>query len=432
MNTAITAHGLGKQYRIGSRDRFGSLRDALTRQVSAALGRLRRSTREEDTSHTIWALREVSFEIQPGEIVGLIGRNGSGKSTLLKILSRITDPTAGSAEVRGRVGSLLEVGTGFHHELTGRENVFVNGAILGMTRAEITRKFDEIVAFADVDTFIDTPVKRYSSGMQMRLAFAVAAHLEPEILLVDEVLAVGDIAFQKKCLGKMDDVRRQGRTILFVSHQLNQLRRLCGRCLWLDAGGLAATGPVAEVINRYEASFFGDAALSATDAGVSGAQFLSWTLDSMPGEPAHTLDHLGAVTVRFLLRLDRPIRNGHHGITLCDREGLVVWGAGTDNLSLQAGVHEIRYTFQSLPLRPGPYRWHVSLFEEGRFVTNLDCVPELSVETRPLGHRRDELAGVINLPFTLEVQAPRGQALPATASHSFRDESAAKGLARAR
>ena len=202
-------------------------------------------------SDDLWALRDVSFEVQPGEVLGIIGRNGAGKSTLLKILSRITEPTSGRAIIRGRVASLLEVGTGFHPELTGRENIFLNGAILGMKKAEIARKFDEIVAFAEVDRFIDTPVKRYSSGMYVRLAFAVAAHLEPEILVVDEVLAVGDANFQKKCLGKMSEVSHAGRTVLFVSHNMVAMRSLCKHCLWLDAGVVNESGPSNGVVDHY-------------------------------------------------------------------------------------------------------------------------------------------------------------------------------------
>src|SRR6185436_16930178 len=221
----IKVENLSKQYRIGAhREPYGSLRESLARAAKAPFKRLRNG---QPKHNTIWALKDVSFEVLPGEVIGIIGRNGAGKTTLLKILSRITEPTTGRARVRGRVGSLLEVGTGFHPELSGRENVFVNGAILGMTRREIAAKFDEIVAFSGVERFIDTPVKHYSSGMQMRLAFAVAAHLEPHILLVDEVLAVGDAAFQQKCLGKMQEVHRRGRTVLLVSHQMNQLRRLC-------------------------------------------------------------------------------------------------------------------------------------------------------------------------------------------------------------
>lgn len=253
---AVQAEHVGKQYRIGMiRSRHRTLREALTHGVQqlARDARLRLLDRAQNRQRDdcFWALRDVSFEVDRGEVVGIIGGNGAGKSTLLKILSRITEPTTGHVEIRGRVGSLLEVGTGFHPELTGRENIYLNGAILGMRRAEINRKFDEIVAFAEVDRFIDTPVKHYSSGMHLRLAFAVAAHLEPEILLVDEVLAVGDTAFQKKCLGKMNSVAKEGRTILFVSHNMSAVQSLCERVVWLDRGGIRGEGSPAEVVSRY-------------------------------------------------------------------------------------------------------------------------------------------------------------------------------------
>src|SRR6266567_4267272 len=256
-NTIIRAENLGKRYAIGDRERYLALRDVLTRALKAparvfrARQPLNGNGRNGHQGH-IWALKDVSFEVREGEVVGIIGRNGAGKTTLLKILARVTKPTRGFADVRGRMGSLLEVGTGFHPELTGRENVFLSGAILGMGRNEMAQKFDEIVAFAEVEDFIDTPLKRYSTGMQMRLAFAVAAHLEPEILLVDEVLAVGDINFQKKCLGKMGDVAQGGRTILFVSHQMNQIRRLCQRALWVGSGQIQKEGSTAEVVGAYE------------------------------------------------------------------------------------------------------------------------------------------------------------------------------------
>jgi lipopolysaccharide transport system ATP-binding protein len=247
---AIRVDRLGKRYRIGERERYRSLRDSLADAIRSPARRLRASTGG-GVDNTIWALRDVSLEVAPGEVLGVIGHNGAGKSTLLKILSRITEPTEGRAEVRGRVGSLLEVGTGFHPELTGRENIYLNGAILGMKRTEIARRFDEMVAFAEVDRFIDTPVKRYSSGMYLRLAFAVAAHLEPEILLVDEVLAVGDAAFQKKCLGRMSDVAREGRTVLFVSHNLPSIEKLCQRVIVIDGGRVTLQGDPAECIAAY-------------------------------------------------------------------------------------------------------------------------------------------------------------------------------------
>jgi homopolymeric O-antigen transport system ATP-binding protein len=246
--TVIRAEGLGKRFRVGERERYLALRDLITRTLAAPF-RLRRDRKRQPDF--LWALRDVSFDIKQGEVVGLIGRNGAGKSTLLKVLSRITRPTAGYAEIQGRVGSLLEVGTGFHPELTGRENVFLSGAVLGMKKAEILKKFDEIVAFAEVERFLDTPLKHYSSGMQMRLAFAVAAHLEPEILLVDEVLAVGDLEFQRKCLGKMGEVAHAGRTILFVSHNLAAVNALCPRSVLLENGKVAMQGPTPEITTAY-------------------------------------------------------------------------------------------------------------------------------------------------------------------------------------
>jgi lipopolysaccharide transport system ATP-binding protein len=245
----IRVENLSKRYRIGARQTYNSLRDSLAALAVAPLKRLQNGRRKPEES--IWALKDVNFEVLPGEVVGVIGRNGAGKSTLLKILSRITKPTKGRVYLNGRVGSLLEVGTGFHSELTGRENIFLNGAILGMTRQEIERKFDEIVAFAETEAFLDTPVKHYSSGMTVRLAFAVAAHLEPEILMVDEVLAVGDAAFQKKCLGKMNEISRAGRTVLFVSHDISAINALCERAILLHEGELLKDGPAREVSAYY-------------------------------------------------------------------------------------------------------------------------------------------------------------------------------------
>ena len=260
---AIRCTGLSKRYRIGRQERYRALRDVITDAASSPFRRLRsaignangngnpQSAIRNPQAETIWALDDVSFEVKRGEVVGIIGRNGAGKSTLLKILSRITKPTKGTAEIHGRVGSLLEVGTGFHPELTGRENIYLNGAILGMRKAEIDRKFDEIVAFAEVEKFIDTPVKRYSSGMHVRLAFAVAAHMETEILLVDEVLAVGDAQFQKKCLGKMSEIGKHGRTIVFVSHNMPAIRKICSRGIVLSEGRTALSSTVEHAVMYY-------------------------------------------------------------------------------------------------------------------------------------------------------------------------------------
>ena len=250
MKPIIRVENISKQYRLGLRQEgYVTLREAVAGALREPLKRLRRNGR--NRTETVWALKDVSFEVFPGEVIGIIGRNGAGKSTLLKILSRITEPTTGRSEIYGRVGSLLEVGTGFHAELTGRENIFLNGAVLGMKRREIAQKFDEIVDFAEIDRFLDTPVKHYSSGMYMRLAFAVAAHLEPEILLVDEVLAVGDAEFQAKCLGKMGAVASEGRTVLFVSHNMNAVQSLCKSVIWLQAGKIQEKGPKDRVIKNY-------------------------------------------------------------------------------------------------------------------------------------------------------------------------------------
>ncbi|MDH5728495.1 MAG: ABC transporter ATP-binding protein, partial [Gammaproteobacteria bacterium] len=262
MSVVISAKNLGKNYiiRHQSRESYTALRDVLANQTKAFAHRLRLlfSNNEpiDDATHeTFWALNDVSFDIEAGDRIGIIGRNGAGKSTLLKVLSRITEPSTGRVHIKGRVASLLEVGTGFHPELTGRENIFLNGAILGMSRTEIKSKFDEIVSFAEVEKFLDTPVKRYSSGMYVRLAFAVAAHLEPEILIIDEVLAVGDAAFQKKCLGKMEDISsQQGRTILFVSHNMAVVSSLCNKSILLENGKMADMGDTSDIILRYYTS----------------------------------------------------------------------------------------------------------------------------------------------------------------------------------
>jgi lipopolysaccharide transport system ATP-binding protein len=261
MPPVITVENISKKYIIGhqKQERYATLRDILANGAKRFTDKLRHpfAAPESDPTHEeFWALKDVSFDIQQGDRVGIIGRNGAGKSTLLKILSRITEPTSGKVSIKGRVASLLEVGTGFHPELTGRENIFLNGAILGMSKVEIKSKFDEIVAFSGVEKFLDTPVKRYSSGMYVRLAFAVAAHLEPEILIVDEVLAVGDAQFQKKCMGKMEEVGKEGRTVLFVSHNIAAINRLCSRCVYLEQGEVASIGTTSAVVESYLSAGF--------------------------------------------------------------------------------------------------------------------------------------------------------------------------------
>jgi lipopolysaccharide transport system ATP-binding protein len=400
---------ISKRYRRGLQASSGLLRDSIARTFRSPFSIFRRANHE-----TFWALKDVSLEVGEGEVLGLIGRNGSGKTTLLKILSRITQPTAGWAEIHGRVGSLLEVGTGFHPELTGRENTYLSGAILGMRKSEIARKFDEIVAFAELEKFIDTPVKHYSSGMYVRLAFAVAAHLEPEILLVDEVLAVGDINFQKKCLGKMGDVARAGRTVVLVSHQLNQIRRLSHRVVWVDAGQIRQSGPTAEVVSAYEAAMSAGERSSASRANGAEqkARFVRWEVAAPQGSSLHTLQTLGPFRVRFMIEAFAPVRHAHHGIALYNAERLLMWGFGTDNIDLPPGFHEVVYDFPALPLRPGMYCWLVSLSDDSGDVDVWEGVPDMSVDTQSYQHARDEWSGLLNIPIVVKVNACPDPHLP--------------------
>jgi ABC-type polysaccharide/polyol phosphate transport system ATPase subunit len=391
-DTVIRVEGIGKLYRVGERESYQALRDVLANAFRSA----RNGRRPKDS---IWAVRDVSFSVQQGEVVGLIGRNGAGKSTLLKLLARITRPTVGFADIHGRIGSLLEVGTGFHPELTGRENIFLSGAILGMKKAEIRRKFDEIVAFAEVERFLDSSLKHYSSGMQMRLAFAVAAHLEPEILLVDEVLAVGDIQFQKKCLGKMQDVSRTGRTIIFVSHQMNQIRRLCQRVIWIDGGTIRQTGPASEIVNTYEAAMASLESQHTVRAGSRSpkARFAGWEIVEPEGS-RHTLSCLGPVKVRFLLEVNQPIRHAVHGITLYTPDRRIVWGWAAYDFDLTPGTHELLYEFPMLPLKAGAYSWMISLSDRDGLIEMCDPAPEMHVTTESYQHPRDEWSGILNIP----------------------------------
>lgn len=368
-SAAIQVDALGKRYRIGARVRARDLRETIR---DAALGPLRRlksfgrsSHREEDS---IWALKDVSFEVRPGEVLGVIGSNGAGKTTLLRILSRITDPTEGRAVLNGRTASLLEVGTGFHQELTGRENIYLSGAILGMKKAEIDARLDGIVDFSGVEKFIETPVKRYSTGMRVRLGFAVAAHLEPEILLIDEVLAVGDVAFQKKCLGKMEDVSRGGRTVVFVSHNLASIKHLCTTCLALESGRVLAYGDVNETVGRYLEAVRGQ-------DGAAEATGLSFQLPP-PDEPcAARLTMIEFVTDRGApadrIQTGRPLRARVHfrceeagrysvrlSIQTLDGTNLLAYSmnrAAGIQLRCQKGDHYADLVVPELPLSAGHY-----------------------------------------------------------------------------
>lgn len=323
---AIRCEHLNKRYRIAGRQRYKTLRES----ISDAVTRGSRARAESET--ILWALDDVSFDVGRGEVIGIVGANGAGKSTLLKILSRITKPTAGRVEIRGRVGSLLEVGTGFHSELTGRENIFLNGSILGMKRREIERRFSEIVAFAEIDRFLDTPVKRYSSGMYMRLAFAVAAHLDPEILLVDEVLAVGDAAFQAKCVGKMGDISRAGRTVLLVSHNMAAIQSLCSSALWLDRGKVAAHGETDAVVKQYLQSASSLAAEQTwdDDAGAPGNDQVR--LRHVSVRAADDGDSVISVRTPIVLKFEYDLLRGDAVVSLSillhDEGGVLVFNSG--------------------------------------------------------------------------------------------------------
>lgn len=388
-DVAIRVEGLSKRYRIGGRqDRYHTLRDTLAEAAAAPFRRLRaafqRDTEEPAGGGTIWALKDVSFEVKRGEVVGIIGRNGAGKSTLLKILSRITEPTAGVAEVRGRVGSLLEVGTGFHSELTGRENIYLNGAILGMKRAEIARKFDGIVAFAEVDEFIDTPVKHYSSGMYLRLAFAVAAHLDPEVLLVDEVLAVGDAGFQKKCLGKIGDVAQEGRTVLFVSHSMAAIATLCKAAVLLDKGGVDLIGSPSKIIEEYLVSTSGACsgaigAKTGNRRGTGEVRVSDAAVLDGGGRPRSNFEYAEDVCVEFTINLVSKPTDLVFVVWVRTATGIpVLHLVNRDDPSWgplpTSGRAKVRCVIQRCQLYPGTY--FVSLWLGSGPYHEIDCVPD--------------------------------------------------------
>lgn len=419
---AIVVEGLGKRYRIGEQIQYRVLRDSITnvlyapaRLVASLLTGKRRSNHHKP-AEDIWALRDVSFSVEPGEVVGVIGRNGAGKSTLLKILTRITEPTEGSAQIRGRIGSLLEVGTGFHPELTGRDNIFLNGTILGMRQAEIRRKFDEIVEFSGIQRFIDTPVKRYSSGMYVRLAFAVAAHLEPDVMLVDEVLSVGDAAFQKKCLGKISEVTSHGRTVLFVSHNMSAIRQLCPTSIWLEDGRIAAHGPSSEVIDRY---------LLTINQRIGTAET---TFDVHPDRDfqvlsARLVDESGTVRDSFevseppIIELTCEVREqipGLYGYLAFSRtDGTVVFEGDSQDVNpnpldnLVVGRHLVRIGIPPLTLGHGTYSIYLSFASIFAAADSRVHSPRelgtftLDDFTTPRGNRR---AGFFSTPLTVEVE----------------------------
>jgi lipopolysaccharide transport system ATP-binding protein len=393
---AIQTSGLGKRYALGlGAIGYGTLRESLVNGARRSLGRVVGRAPQQPPD-TLWALRDLSLTVRNGEVLGLIGHNGAGKSTLLKILSRIVEPSAGWADVSGRVGSLLEVGTGFHPELTGRENIFLNGAILGMRRAEIRQRFDEIVAFADIERFLDTPVKRYSSGMSVRLAFAVAAHLEPEILLVDEVLAVGDAAFQRKSLAKMSEVAKQGRTVLFVSHNLATIQALCQRGILLEKGEAVADGPIAEAVDHYLRSLeraASDDLLARTDRdGRAWERTLVRRLAVYDGSSGQADVVVGGRGAKIVVEVTEMLPSIECELTILNSLGHPVSTLDSE-LSAAADVRDgelgprLECEVESLPLIPGRYRIDVVLKANQEIQDGLQAAAFFDVEPGVLDGR---------------------------------------------
>lgn len=378
MGQAIQVRGLGKQYRLGAkRARYETLRDRIAEMATAPFRRLKALAGGHSTivsDETIWAVRDLDLAVGDGEVVGVIGRNGAGKTTLLKLLSRITEPTEGEATIHGRVASLLEVGTGFHPELTGRENVYLNGAILGMRRREVDAKFDRIVEFSEIERFVDTQVKHYSSGMYLRLAFAVAAHLDPEILLVDEVLAVGDAQFQRRCIGAMGDVAKSGRTVLFVSHNMDAVQRLCQRCVWIDQGRVRFDGEPHETIHRYLSEFAGST--SPTFDETPDAELEHQLLRArvgVVGDRESSVVPLGAafeVSMNWRHRSE-PV-GAQYFVRVIDDRGRVVFAThsatGTEETPTRAGESSLKATFDPNMLKPGDYSISLGLFRKPQAV----------------------------------------------------------------
>jgi lipopolysaccharide transport system ATP-binding protein len=391
-NLAIRVDRVSKKYRIGVRRSSGDLRDAIAHAFSRSARVLRRRDRRPEQDDTFWALRDVSFDVAPGEVLGIVGPNGAGKSTLLKILSRITDPTTGRVEGYGRVGSLLEVGTGFHPELTGRDNVYLNGSILGMRRAEVDRKFDEIAEFSGVERFLDTPVKRYSSGMFVRLAFAVAAHLDPEILIVDEVLSVGDSEFQRRCLNKMEGVARGGRTVLMVSHNMASVQSLCTRAILLRNGSMVLDAEPSETVAAYLRGLESVAAEDLTarqDRTGEGGTRLRLCEITTPGGPPGILQ--SGRPARFTFEVDRPRAGLRCRFSIYDQLGHVVTCfdsrfTAPDDTLLPAGSTRLTCTLDELLLRPGRYRVNVGLWQ-GSWQDHVEAAAFFEVEEGAVGGR---------------------------------------------
>lgn len=396
-NTAISLKGVSKKYSIG-KEKDGSLRGTLGGIFS------KKSTKQED----FWALKDVSFDIQKGDVIGIIGKNGAGKSTLLKILSQITKPTEGIIEINGRVASLLEVGTGFHPELTGRENVYLNGTILGMTRKEVAAKFDEIVAFSGVEKFIDTPVKRYSSGMYVRLAFAVAAHLEPEILIIDEVLAVGDAEFQKKCLGKMKDVAGEGRTVIFVSHDLTAVKKLCTKGVLLKSGKVALVGNTDEVISEYQKIVQGNNSYEAVSIeNALGNEFIRVLHFIVSPLKGNTISISSGINVNLKFYNAKANINLDTTFELRNANETIVFHVGhfiTNQQDSKTGFYEVNFEIPQNILNAGNYYFKIIFGENQRYVLfSDDCISSFEIENESVGATTTIFPGVIRPKFDYQV-----------------------------
>jgi lipopolysaccharide transport system ATP-binding protein len=425
-NTSIEAVGIGKRYRLGQYTgsgmyQYGALREKLAAAVKTPLRifpGLRAAPASSGADGGVWALRDVSFEVREGETLGLIGGNGAGKSTLLKVLSRITQPTEGTARIRGRVGSLLEVGTGFHPELTGRENIQLSANILGMGRNDVARKFDRIVSFAGIERFVDTPVKRYSSGMWVRLGFAVAAHLEPEILLVDEVLAVGDAVFQRRCLGKIGDVAREGRTVVFVSHNMGAIARLCGRCLWLDEGRLRLAGETAGVISKYLSSKGGLTSEYSVDEqsrapANAGFKLHAVRIRADDGTGRAAIDSRHDCFIEIEYELERAISGLRVGYRLIASDGTIVLSSTDRDDGGRTRAHEGPGAYLSRCTIPGGFlnrgRYSISLgidVPKVESILFMDNVVSFDVQLSgdPDGRMSDNRLGLVcpRLPWSIE------------------------------
>jgi lipopolysaccharide transport system ATP-binding protein len=405
----VQLEDLWKSYRKGSGAyRYQTLREVISSRTAKVFGRQPAAQPKE----RFWALRDINLVLEPGTTTGLIGRNGAGKTTLLKVIARITKPTRGKGTIRGRVGSLLEVGTGFHPELTGRENVLLSGAILGMTRAEVLSKFDKIVDFAGVAGFIDMPVKRYSTGMMMRLAFSVAAHLEPEVMLVDEVLAVGDNEFQKRCLNRIIEIAEEGRTVVFVSHNMGSVERVCDQAILLDQGGMVAQGPTQEVARIYHGlatpQETGEEELLSGE--LTSPKFFRWTMESDEALGPYSLLSGSSCKLTFRIAVPEPVTDAFVGIAIYTAENVLVtamssYDTNERNHLVEPGMHDVTFEIPELPLGRGMYFPHVALVQNGAPIATWNANPPFEVvKRRESTQMPPPMEGVLNLPGGVDIR----------------------------